>query len=41
MTVGGPLAGVRVLDLATTRAELAGRPLAELGADVVKVEPVG
>lgn len=33
------LQGLRVLDLATTRAELCGRTLAELGADVVKVEP--
>jgi crotonobetainyl-CoA:carnitine CoA-transferase CaiB-like acyl-CoA transferase len=41
MTVGGPLEGVRVLDLATSRAELAGRTLAELGADVVKIEPPG
>jgi crotonobetainyl-CoA:carnitine CoA-transferase CaiB-like acyl-CoA transferase len=39
MSVGGPLQGIRVLDLATPRAELAGRTLAELGADVVKVEP--
>src|SRR5262249_45433561 len=31
----------RVIDLATTRAELAGRVLADLGADVIKVEPPG
>ena len=35
----GPLAGFRVLDLATDRAELAGRVLADLGAEVIKVEP--
>jgi crotonobetainyl-CoA:carnitine CoA-transferase CaiB-like acyl-CoA transferase len=35
----GALQGLRVLDLATSRAELCGRTLAELGADVVKVEP--
>jgi crotonobetainyl-CoA:carnitine CoA-transferase CaiB-like acyl-CoA transferase len=39
MPVGGPLQGIRVLDLATPRAELAGRTLAELGADVLKLEP--
>lgn len=33
------LAGIRVLDLATERAELAGRVLAELGAEVIKIEP--
>ena len=33
------LAGVRVLDLATPRAELAGRVLADMGAEVIKVEP--
>ncbi len=33
------LAGIRVLDLATERAELAGRLLADLGAHVLKIEP--
>jgi crotonobetainyl-CoA:carnitine CoA-transferase CaiB-like acyl-CoA transferase len=33
------LAGIRVLDLADERAELAGRLLADLGAEVLKVEP--
>lgn len=36
-----PLDGLRVIDLATTRGELAGRVLADLGADVIKVEPPG
>lgn len=35
------LADVRVVDLATTRAELAGRVLADLGAQVIKIEPPG
>ncbi len=36
-----PLAGTRVVDFATTRAELAGRMLADLGAEVLKVEAPG
>lgn len=36
-----PLTGVRVVDMADERAELAGRLLADLGADVVRVEPPG
>jgi len=38
---GLPLAGLRVLDMADERGQLAGRILAELGADVVLVEPPG
>jgi crotonobetainyl-CoA:carnitine CoA-transferase CaiB-like acyl-CoA transferase len=36
-----PLAGLRVVDLADEKAELGGRILADLGADVVRVEPPG
>jgi len=39
--VAGPLAPLRVLDLADYRAAFCGRLLAELGASVVKVEPPG
>ncbi|GEM_PF-2691767 len=35
------LDGYRVLDLTDERGLLAGRMLADLGADVVQVEPVG
>lgn len=35
----GVLSGVRVLDLANERAELTGRLLADLGAEVLKIEP--
>ncbi|MDE3205223.1 MAG: CoA transferase [Acidobacteriota bacterium] len=38
---GLPLAGLRVLDMADERSELCGRLLADLGADVVRVEPPG
>ena len=37
----GPLEGTRVLDLATPLAEATGRVLADLGAEVIKVEPPG
>src|SRR6185295_13443179 len=37
----GPLAHVTVLDLTDLRGALAGRLLADLGADVVKIEPPG
>lgn len=35
----GPLAGYRVLDLADEKGQLGARLLAELGAEVIKVEP--
>ena len=34
-----PLAGLRVLELADEQAEWAGKLLADMGAEVVKVEP--
>ena len=37
----GPLAHLRVVDLTDLRGALAGRMLADLGADVLKVEPPG
>jgi len=36
-----PLAGLRVVDLADEKGELCGRLLADLGADVLRVEPRG
>lgn len=35
----GPLAGIRIVDMADEKAELCGRILADLGADVIRVEP--
>jgi crotonobetainyl-CoA:carnitine CoA-transferase CaiB-like acyl-CoA transferase len=37
----GALSGLRVLDLADHRVQLCGRLLADMGADVIKVEPPG
>ena len=37
----GPLAGVSVVDMADEKGELCGRLLADLGADVIRVEPPG
>lgn len=34
-----PLEGVRVIDMATVRGEMAGRALADMGAEVLKIEP--
>ncbi len=37
----GPLAGIRVIELATARTEYCGKLLADMGADVIAVEPPG
>ena len=41
VSVARPLDGMRVLDLTDERGELGPWMLGELGADVIKVEPVG
>ena len=37
----GPLAGLRVIELADEKGQFCGKLLADLGADVIKVEPPG
>jgi crotonobetainyl-CoA:carnitine CoA-transferase CaiB-like acyl-CoA transferase len=41
MTEPGALSGLRVIDLTDYRAQLCARLLADMGADVIKVEPPG
>jgi crotonobetainyl-CoA:carnitine CoA-transferase CaiB-like acyl-CoA transferase len=40
-TSPAPLAGMRVVDMADEKGEMCGRYLADLGADVIRVEPPG
>ncbi len=39
--MSGPLAGVRVVELCDELGQLAGKLLADMGAEVIKVEPPG
>lgn len=39
--IPGPLAGLRVLELADEKGQFCGKLMADLGADVIKVEPPG
>jgi crotonobetainyl-CoA:carnitine CoA-transferase CaiB-like acyl-CoA transferase len=40
-TMPGPLTGLRVLELADEKGQFCGKLLGDLGADVVKIEPLG
>lgn len=39
--VAGPLAGLRILELADEKGQFCGKLLGDLGADVIKIEPPG
>ena len=41
MTIAGPLSGIRVIEVASEFAAFAGKMLADLGAEVIVVEPPG
>ena len=41
MSDTGPLAGLRILELADEKGQFCGKLLGDLGADVVKIEPPG
>ena len=40
-TPAGPLSDLRVLELADEKAQFCGKMMADLGADVIKIEPAG
>ena len=40
-TLPGPLAGLRVLELTNEHAQFCGKLMADMGADVIKIEPPG
>src|SRR6202040_1322898 len=40
-TLSGPLAGLRILELADEKGQFCGKLLGDLGSDVVKIEPPG